>query len=78
MRFAMTARTIANLRKQGKDVNDMTAGNILKVTRFRKDGEEHLEKMVDRFEKLDAAGDQGLKDADIKKRRVYNDNDESR
>ncbi|KAF1350834.1 ribosomal protein L17, partial [Delphinella strobiligena] len=50
MRFAMTARTIAKLRKDGKDINDMTAGNIAKVTRFRKGGEDDLEKMVARFE----------------------------
>lgn len=78
MRFAMTARTIAKLRKDGKDINDMTAGNIAKVTRFRKGGEDDLEKMVARFEKLNAEGDAGLGDADVKKKTVYLPLEESR
>lgn len=76
MRFAMTARTIAKARADGKGINDMTAGNIAKVTRFRKDGETDLESMVGRFEKLAAEGDRG--DEKVVKRRVYNDLQESR
>lgn len=78
MRFAMTARTIAKLRKDGKDINDMTAGNIAKVTRFRKGGEDELEKMVARFENLNANGDAGVDDSAVKKRKVYPDLEESR
>ena len=36
MRFAMTARTLARLQKEDKEINDLTAKNIDKVTRFRK------------------------------------------
>lgn len=53
MRFAMTARTIARERSEGRDVNKMTARNIDKVTRFRKDGEEQLEDLVERMSSLE-------------------------
>lgn len=76
MRFAMTARTIAKLRAEGKAINDMTAGNIAKVTRFREGGEEKLEEMVGRFERLRAAGDEG--ENKVKKEKVYNPLEESR
>jgi len=59
MRFAMTARTIAKVRADGKDINDMTAGNISKVTRYRENGKEELEEMIQRFERLKAEGDEG-------------------
>lgn len=60
MRFAMTARTIAKCREDGKEINDMTAGNIAKVTRFRgPQAEAALEDMVGKFERLRAAGDEG-------------------
>lgn len=62
MRFAMTARTLARQRsiadereKEGKvlwGMNDITAMNIKKVTRFRQGGEEELEKMVEKFEEM--------------------------
>ena len=71
MRFAMTARTIAKLRDDGKDINEMTAGNIAKVTRFRKNGESELETMIGRFENLNAKGDKGVGDEGVKKKRVY-------
>jgi len=71
MRFAMTARTIARVREQGKSINDMTAGNIAKVTRFRKDGETELERMVARFERLNAAGDGGVEEDKVVKKKVY-------
>lgn len=53
IRFAMTARTIARERSEGRDVNKMTARNIDKVTRFRKDGEEELEGLVRKMGTLD-------------------------
>lgn len=51
MRFAMTARTLAHQRSEGREVNDMTAKNIMKVTRYREGGESALEKMAGRFER---------------------------
>lgn len=49
MRFAMTAATIARCAKEDKDLNEITLINIKKVTRFRKDGEIELEKMVEKL-----------------------------
>ncbi|CZT41270.1 probable 50S ribosomal protein L17 [Rhynchosporium secalis] len=46
MRFAMTAKTVARQRKEGQKMNDMTARNVEKVTRYRLNGGEDLEKMV--------------------------------
>lgn len=48
----MTARTLARCRAEGKDVNEMTARNIEKVTRFRPGGEDDLERMVKRLKDL--------------------------
>ncbi|KAH0350053.1 ribosomal protein L17, partial [Aureobasidium melanogenum] len=69
MRFAMTARTVSRLRREGKPINDMTAGNIAKVTRFRPDGEKDLEDMVAKFDKLEAQGEHGFDK--VYKQRVY-------
>lgn len=69
MRFAMTARTVAKLRREGKPINDMTAGNIAKVTRFRPEGEQQLEEMVERFDRLQGLGDEGF--ARVDKKKVY-------
>ncbi|PYH41539.1 mitochondrial 54S ribosomal protein bL17m [Aspergillus saccharolyticus JOP 1030-1] len=50
MRFALTARTIARQRAQGFDtLNQLTAQNVRKVTRFRKDGVEALEAAVQKL-----------------------------
>jgi len=75
MRMAITARTIAHLRSKAQEknmelqINDMTAHNILKVTRFRQHGQEDLETMVQKFERLNAAGDLGVEE--VTKKRVY-------
>lgn len=69
MRFAMTARTVSRLRREGKPINDMTAGNIAKVTRFRPEGEKDLEDMVAKFDNLDAQGEHGFEK--VYKQRVY-------
>jgi large subunit ribosomal protein L17 len=69
MRFALTAKTIANLRQKGHEINDMTAANIQKVTRFRSDAENELETMIGQFERLAAQGDSGVEE--IKKKKVY-------
>ena len=51
MRFALTARTLARKRAQGFDsLNELTAMNVQKVTRFRKDGAEELEKEIARLQ----------------------------
>ena len=69
MRFAMTAKTIANVREKGNQINDMTAANIQKVTRYRPDGEQDLEEMVRKFETLAMEGDRGVEE--VKKKKVY-------
>ena len=69
MRFALTAKTIANIQARKHEINDMTAANIQKVTRYRPNGEEELERMVESFEKLAADGDHG--EEEVKKKRVY-------
>lgn len=58
MRFAMTAKTLARQRAQGEDVmNEITAMNIQKVTKYRKGGQDALEKEVKRLEKKAALED---------------------
>ena len=69
MRFAITARTIARLREKGQEVNDATADHIRKVTRYRPNGENALEEMVQKFEKLAAEGDEGV--SKVEKKKVY-------
>lgn len=53
MRFAMTARTIARQRAAGQEMNEMTEKNFDKVTRYREDGEEAMEKMIQKMDKLE-------------------------
>jgi large subunit ribosomal protein L17 len=49
IRFAMTARTIARERSEGRTtLSEMTAVNMRKVTRYREDGDEALELEVKR------------------------------
>jgi hypothetical protein len=76
MRFALTAKTIAHLREKGHDINDMTAANIQKVTRFRPDAENDLEKMVEEFERMATEGDAGAEE--IEKKSVYPEQTRSR
>ncbi len=52
MRFAMTARTLARIEEEGKVVNDITAKNVMKVTRYRKEGDQDLRKIVDELRDL--------------------------
>lgn len=50
MRFALTAKTIARQREQGiHTLNELTALNVRKVTRFRKDGVEALEEEISKM-----------------------------
>lgn len=47
MRFSLTARTLARKRAQGFEaLNELTAMNVHKVTRYRKDGTEELEREI--------------------------------
>ena len=69
MRFAMTARTIAHSRSKGEEISDMTAANVAKVTRYRRNADDELEEMVGRFEKLTAEGDFGVEE--VVKQKVY-------
>ncbi|GES65174.1 ribosomal protein L17 [Aspergillus terreus] len=51
IRFAMTARTVARQRAQGLDtLNELTTLNVRKVTRFRKDGVDELEREIKKLE----------------------------
>lgn len=59
MRFAMTARTLAHQRVEGREVNDVTARNIMKVTRYRDGGEGELERMAGRFERVEREKERG-------------------
>ncbi|KAI9798939.1 MAG: hypothetical protein M1825_004952 [Sarcosagium campestre] len=58
MRFTMTARTLARLRKkevegdQDSRWTDITQMNVTKVTRFRPRGEQALEEMVKKLERM--------------------------
>ncbi|KAF2159742.1 hypothetical protein M409DRAFT_29746 [Zasmidium cellare ATCC 36951] len=82
MRLALTARTIAHARRKAEDqekefeMNDMTAHNVMKVTRFRKGGEKDLDEMVGKFEKLLEEREEGV--TEVKKRRVYPELETSR
>jgi len=76
MRFALTAKTLANLRAQGKEVNEVTAGNMEKVTRFREGGPEKLEEMVQKIMDLEEKEEVVMEEP--KKRRVYPEQERSR
>ncbi|KAL2264844.1 hypothetical protein VTJ83DRAFT_7354 [Remersonia thermophila] len=52
MRFAMTAAAVARDRALGKDHSELTRKNIDKVTRFRQNGRDEFEEMVDKVEAL--------------------------
>lgn len=51
MRFAMTARTLARIRSKGHEMNEVTRGNVAKVTSYRAAGEQELEEMVGRMKR---------------------------
>ncbi|BAE61032.1 ribosomal protein L17 [Aspergillus flavus] len=67
MRFAMTARTVARQRSQGLDtLNELTRLNVQKVTRFRKDGIDDLEREIKKLE-LDGRKEEKAQKAQEKK-----------
>ncbi|RKF71872.1 54S ribosomal protein L8, mitochondrial [Golovinomyces cichoracearum] len=53
IRFALTAKTVARLREEGKSINEMTGIYRKKVTRYRPNGELEFEKMVDKLGELE-------------------------
>jgi hypothetical protein len=55
MRFAMTAAAVARDRVLGKGHTDLTRKNIAKVTRYRKEGRDEFEEMVDKIQTLGLA-----------------------
>ncbi|KAH8425743.1 mitochondrial 54S ribosomal protein bL17m [Aspergillus melleus] len=64
MRFALTARTIARQRSQGLEtLNELTTMNVRKVTQFRKDGVEDLEREIGRLGLNDKKADKPAKGA---------------
>ncbi|KAL8720239.1 MAG: hypothetical protein Q9225_002871 [Loekoesia sp. 1 TL-2023] len=60
MRFHMTAKTLMRERATEEGVREITARNVQKVTRYRENGMEELEKEVRRMER--AAGDMEAKE----------------
>lgn len=69
IRFAMTARTIARCRGEDKEINEMTAKNIAKVTKFRPNGATALETMVEKMTGLEVGDRDNAKH--LEKRKVY-------
>jgi large subunit ribosomal protein L17 len=67
MRFAMTARTVAKLESEGKDLNEMTQRNVEKVTQFREGGKSALREMVGKMKSLGV----GDRSQPLKKEWVY-------
>lgn len=52
VRFALTARSIARARAEGKKLNEVTTIFKDKVTKFRPNGEKELEEMIEKFKEL--------------------------
>lgn len=69
MRFAMTAKTLVKERGSERGVRDLTAKNIIKVTRFRPGGEKELEKTVRAMEGNER--DEERRAMGLLKRKVY-------
>lgn len=66
IRFAMTAKTLAQLPEE-KKINEVTARNVEKVTRFRDGGMEDLRDMVKRMRHVNLQKDDYLPEP----RKVY-------
>jgi hypothetical protein len=69
LRFAMTARAIAAQQDSEEGIRDLTAKNIVKVTRHRPNGEQELKEMVKRMKTLKL--NQDLRRNPLEKTRVY-------
>jgi hypothetical protein len=48
MRFALTAKTLAAI-PEGKKMNEITARNVTKVTKFRENGIDDLRSMIEKM-----------------------------
>ncbi|KAI4245318.1 MAG: hypothetical protein L6R42_010225 [Xanthoria sp. 1 TBL-2021] len=66
MRFHMTAKTLVRERASEEGVRELTAKNVHKVTRYRDNGMEELEKEVRRMEKI--AGDEEAREVSLHSR----------
>lgn len=55
MRFALTAKTLARL-PENRQLNEQTAANVQKVTRFREDGVNQLQKLVSKLRRQHKGG----------------------
>lgn len=71
MRFAMTAKTLVRERATEAGVRDITARNVIKVTRFREGGERELEMTVKRLESTER--DEERRELGLRRRKVYPD-----
>lgn len=78
MRFAMTARTIARCRGEGKDINEMTQRNIDKVTRFRPSGGSQLESMVNKLNNLEIGARDDYKEEQAKEMPTWGKNEDGK
>lgn len=73
-RFAMTARSLARHRREDQPITDLTAMNVQKVTRYRANGDQELENLVDHFEDLDLDREETGEEVKLKtKEMVYPD-----
>ncbi|KAL1836832.1 hypothetical protein VTJ49DRAFT_4613 [Mycothermus thermophilus] len=66
MRFAMTAAAVARDRALGKEHTELTRKNIAKVTRFRQNGREEFEEMVEKVEGLKLGEEMEAKEVEAK------------
>ncbi|MCJ1341391.1 hypothetical protein MMC09_006687 [Bachmanniomyces sp. S44760] len=69
MRFAMTAKTLVRERRSLEKIRDLTAKNILKVTKYRLGGQDELEEMVKAMEYFKV--DDERREMGLLKERVY-------
>ena len=67
MRFAITAQTIARDRCLQRPNTDITTMNKEKVLKFRPEGKQELETLVNRFIEMERTEVEGTRDAERKK-----------
>lgn len=53
IRFAMTAKIVSRLRREGKEISSLTNFFQKKVTRFRPNGQEEFQRMVEKLDELE-------------------------
>ncbi|KAI9671840.1 MAG: hypothetical protein M1831_003368 [Alyxoria varia] len=69
MRFALTAQTLARDEMLRREPADYTQKNAEKVTRFRPEGVDQLQDLVDSFKGLETKGQKGVQK--VRKESVY-------